>query len=162
LTMFARATRLLDLHPRLRFLWPLPIAAASLALGWGITAPTAGGFPLQHGLLVLGFAAPLVVLGWLTRRAHLRLLAGVSLADGFSPVAWGGDCDDLDPSHHPLVLDDPGGGDVNCNGVDPPRRPTDADRGVAPPRGDPDLPAGTVDLALLITIDCWRADALVP
>jgi hypothetical protein len=80
--------------------------------------------------------------------------------DGFSPVAWGGDCDDLDPKRHPLARDAPGRGDLNCNQVDPPASATPEQRGLAPALGDPDLPDGAIDLVVLITIDCLRADAL--
>lgn len=82
--------------------------------------------------------------------------------DGYSPVAWGGDCDDTDGARHPLAGDAPGGGDANCNGVDPPANPGDDVRGLAPPRGVPHLPHGDIDLVLLITIDTIRSDVLVP
>jgi arylsulfatase A-like enzyme len=81
-------------------------------------------------------------------------------ADGFSPIAWGGDCDDLDGHRHPLMTDRHGAGDLNCNGIDPPLAPTDSQRGLAPPFGDPELPPGTAKVVLLVTIDCLRADAL--
>lgn len=83
-------------------------------------------------------------------------------SDGFSSIAWGGDCDDLDGERHPLMNDRPGGPDRNCNGVVPPIAPSDGERGLAPPAGEPDLPAGACDLTLLVTIDCWRADAFLP
>src|SRR4051812_9886826 len=38
-------------------------------------------------------------------------------ADGFSPIGWGGDCDDLDGRRSPLARDAPGAGDRNCNGI---------------------------------------------
>jgi hypothetical protein len=82
--------------------------------------------------------------------------------DGFSPLAWGGDCDDLDGHRHPLARDRPGAGDLNCNGIDPPRSPSDEERGLAPPAGDPDLPPGAAKLVLLITVDCLRDDSLTP
>jgi hypothetical protein len=79
-------------------------------------------------------------------------------ADGYSPIGWGGDCDDFDGRRFPLAPEVPGGGDRNCNGVDPPRVSTDRQRGLAAPRGEPDLPPGAADLVLLITVDCLRAD----
>jgi hypothetical protein len=81
-------------------------------------------------------------------------------ADGFSPIAWGGDCDDLDGHRHPLMTDRHGAGDLNCNGVDPPLAPSDAERGLAPPLGDPQLPPDAAKVVLLVTIDCLRADGL--
>jgi hypothetical protein len=80
--------------------------------------------------------------------------------DGFSAVAWGTDCDDLDADRHPLAQDRPGRGDANCNGIDPPRHPVPAQRGLAPERGSPALASGAVDLLLLVIIDALRADAL--
>jgi hypothetical protein len=79
-------------------------------------------------------------------------------ADGFSPLAWGGDCDDFNGSRNPLARDRPGGGDRNCNGIDPPAHPSERQRGLAPAQGDPDLAPDAVDLVLLITVDCLRAD----
>src|SRR5437870_2561 len=80
---------------------------------------------------------------WLYGRHAVRLSRAcrslVDLdADGFSPVAWGTDCDDFDGAKNPLAKDPPGGGDSNCNGVDPPAEPTDAETGLAPPYGEPD------------------------
>jgi hypothetical protein len=82
--------------------------------------------------------------------------------DGFSPVAWGGDCDDLDAQRNPYVRETAPGYDDNCNGIALPDHPTFADRGLAPPEGDPELPPGAVDRFLLITIDCLRLDAARP
>jgi hypothetical protein len=79
-------------------------------------------------------------------------------ADGFSPIGWGGDCDDFNGQRFPTAHDVPGGGDRNCNGVDPPKVSTDRQRGLAPPQGNPDAPAGSIDLVLLITVDCLRGD----
>lgn len=95
-----------------------------------------------------------------TARAF-RLLVDLD-GDGFSSVAWGGDCADLDRSRHPLAKERTPGLDMNCNGIPLPAHPTDADRGLAPPEGDPDLPPGAVDRLLLLTIDCFRVDALRP
>jgi hypothetical protein len=91
----------------------------------------------------------------------VRLVIDVD-RDGFSPVLQGGDCDDLDAAIHPLAIDRPGGLDANCNGVDAPATTTDAEQGLAPPSGDPSLPEDAIDRLLLITVDCWRADALDP
>jgi hypothetical protein len=83
--------------------------------------------------------------------------------DGFSPLAWGGDCDDFDPDRNPAHRESRRYKDANCNGVVPPAHPTDSDRGLAPPVGDPDLAADDqVDLVLLVTIDCFRYDAFRP
>ena len=91
----------------------------------------------------------------------LRLVVDLD-RDGYSSILQGGDCDDLDDSIHPLAVDRPGGPDANCNGVDAPATTTDAARGLAPPSGDPSLPEEAIDRLLLITVDCWRADALDP
>jgi hypothetical protein len=77
-------------------------------------------------------------------------------ADGFSPIGWGGDCNDLDSRRSPLAKDAPGAGDRNCNGIDPPAHPTDRQRSLAAPHGTPD--ARDIDLVLMITVDCLRAD----
>lgn len=90
-----------------------------------------------------------------------RLLVDLD-GDGYSPLAWGGDCDDLDAEQSPAARETTPGLDRNCNGIPLPARPTDADRGLAPPAGDPDLPRGAVDRLVLITIDCLRADAIRP
>src|SRR5205807_10457390 len=52
--------------------------------------------------------------------------------DGYSPVAWGGDCDDFDATRNPAGHDHDGI-DANCNGTVKPLRPSDADRGLLPP-----------------------------
>ena len=73
--------------------------------------------------------------------------------DGYSPILGGGDCNDSDPSIHPLALDVPEDGiDQNCSGADAPRLPQGIE--VAP-----DRPAGVpIGLnVLIITIDCIRA-----
>jgi hypothetical protein len=81
--------------------------------------------------------------------------------DGFSALAWGGDCDDFDASRNPFARDAHGHHDANCNGIDPPEHPSDADRGLAPASGDPAL-APEVPLVLLITMDSVRAEVLRP
>lgn len=82
--------------------------------------------------------------------------------DGFSSVAWGGDCDDWDATRNPIAVDAPGQGDWNCNGVDPPVAASEALRGLAPAQGDANLNVRSVDLVVLITVDALRADALDP
>ena len=82
--------------------------------------------------------------------------------DGFSPVAWGGDCNDFDAARNPLAREDAVGRDMNCNGQALAAEPEDADRGLLRPFGDPDLARGQVDLALLITVDCLASDAFTP
>ncbi|MCU1276548.1 MAG: sulfatase family protein, partial [bacterium] len=74
--------------------------------------------------------------------------------DHFSPIAWGGDCDDFDARRNPLAHEEGIGRDDNCNGYSLAAQPTAADRGLAPAAGSPDLPPQTADLALLITVDC--------
>ncbi len=82
--------------------------------------------------------------------------------DGFSPVAWGGDCDDLDAAKNPMSLERPGGGDANCNGASLPEVPGPADHGLSPATGSPDLVPDAVDLVVLLTVDCMRAEAFQP
>jgi hypothetical protein len=77
--------------------------------------------------------------------------------DGYSPIAWGGDCDDLDASRNPSARDHDGI-DANCNGTVRPAAPTDDERGLAPPHGDAN--ARDIELVVLVTIDCMRADSL--
>lgn len=82
--------------------------------------------------------------------------------DGYSPVLWGGDCDDRDPAFHPGALDLPGGGDRNCNGVDLPKRAEASSRGLLEHAGRPDVPAGDIRRVVLVTLDTFRHDALTP
>ncbi len=82
--------------------------------------------------------------------------------DGYSPLAWGGDCDDFDPNRNPGHPETRKFRDANCNGIVPPEHPSDADRGLAPAVGNPDLDPIDVDLVLLVTIDCFRLDAFRP
>jgi choline-sulfatase len=110
--------------------------------------------------------------GWRSR-AHEHGLYGDAFArtaralvdldrDGFSPVAWGGDCNDFSAARNPLALDGHGKGDLNCNGIDPPLAPTEAQRGLSPASGDANLAPDAVDLVVLVTIDALRADAISP
>jgi len=82
--------------------------------------------------------------------------------DGFSPVAWGGDCNDFDGARNPLAREEAVGSDRNCNGVALSATPSDEDRSLTLPVGDPDLPRGAADLALLISVDCLASDAFTP
>jgi hypothetical protein len=94
-------------------------------------------------------------------RRALRALWDVDF-DGYSPVFGGGDCDDTNSARNPRARETPNGLDNNCNGVTLPLSPTFADRGLAPPAGTPVPLAGALDLLLLVSIDCMRADALGP
>jgi hypothetical protein len=91
----------------------------------------------------------------------LRAIVDVD-GDGFSPVAWGGDCNDFDGARNPLAREEAVGRDMNCNGQALAAEPEDGDRGLTRPFGVPDLPRGQVDLALLITVDCLASDAFTP
>ncbi len=82
-------------------------------------------------------------------------------SDGYSPIAWGGDCDDFNAERNPAARDH-AGADANCNGVSAPEQPTDEDRGLAPPQGNPAMPKGGVDLVVLLSIDSLRLDTLRP
>ena len=95
-----------------------------------------------------------------TLRRSLRALWDADL-DGYSPVFGGGDCDDTRAARNPRARELPNGIDNNCNGAMPPAFPTVADRGLAPAVGTP-RPFAPVDLVLLISIDCVRADVLAP
>jgi Sulfatase len=81
--------------------------------------------------------------------------------DGYSPIAWGGDCDDFDATRNPAGRDHDGI-DANCNGTVAPLHPGDADRGLLPPAGEADVAPGSVDLVVLVTVDCLRYDSLTP
>jgi hypothetical protein len=117
---------------------------------------------------VVDAAAP----GWRAQSERLALYgpafarAGRALVDidrdGFSPVFWGGDCDDFDARRNPLAADGPGKGDRNCNGVDPPLAPTDLQRGLLATAGDANLDPQAIDLVVLATVDALRADSLQP
>jgi hypothetical protein len=122
--------------------------------------------------LAVLFSVDWAVPGWRPRAREYGVYSGVlgraarALVDidgdGFSPIAWGGDCDDLSSRRNPMAVDAPGKGDLNCNGIDPPRHPTEAQRGLATAAGDPNLAPGSVDLVVLATIDALRWDSLRP
>ena len=84
--------------------------------------------------------------------------------DGYSPVAWGRDCDDFDRRRAPGAHESRPGVDMNCNGATLPEHPTDEDRGLTPPLGSPDADEGgdAAPLVVVVTIDCWRFDAFRP
>lgn len=94
-------------------------------------------------------------------RRSLRALWDLDL-DGYSPIFGGGDCDDTTATRNPGRSQRAGGVDDNCNDVVPPAEPTPADRGLAPPFGAPAPPGGPLDLVVLISVDCMRADVLTP
>jgi arylsulfatase A-like enzyme len=82
--------------------------------------------------------------------------------DGYANIFGGGDCDPLNPARNPGVAESVDGTDRNCNGVTRPAFPTPAERGLARPFGVADAPQGDVDRVVLITVDCFRSDALSP
>lgn len=82
--------------------------------------------------------------------------------DGYSPIFGGGDCDDTDARRNPGAHESANDSDENCNGVTRPLSPTPANRGLAPAVGTPGPLGGALDLVLLVSIDCLRADALAP
>jgi hypothetical protein len=82
--------------------------------------------------------------------------------DGYSSLFWSGDCDDFDSTRNPRAHETGDGIDHNCNGAVPPTHPSDRELGLAPPVGDPALGADDIDLLVLVTVDCMRADALRP
>ena len=110
--------------------------------------------------------------GWRARAiAHAEYMPRLARAlraivdfdgDGYSPIAWGGDCNDFDAARNPLAREDAVGRDMNCNGEALAPDPDDADRGLTRPFGNPDYARGQVDLALLISIDCLASDAFTP
>ncbi|MGH7436396.1 MAG: MopE-related protein [Polyangiaceae bacterium] len=82
--------------------------------------------------------------------------------DGFSAVFGGFDCDDLDESRSPGMLEAKDGRDRNCNGLVRPTNPAPPDLGIAPPTGEPDAAPGTIDRVVVVTFDCFRNDAFRP
>lgn len=83
-------------------------------------------------------------------------------ADGFSGVLGGMDCDDWEPRRNPIYGEMIDGVDRNCNGHTRPAEPTAEQRGLAPGFGSPDLARGAADRVVLVTVDCFRSDALLP
>jgi arylsulfatase A-like enzyme len=82
--------------------------------------------------------------------------------DGFSAVLGGLDCDDWDRRRNPIAAEYVDGVDRNCNGQTRPASPTAAERGLAPPAGDPDAQPGEIERFILITVDCLRSDVMSP
>jgi hypothetical protein len=167
----------LELHQVAHFVAVAAILAAMTSLRYRI----AGARPLVLAVVsaavvgvAFGFAmiSDRVAPGWRVAsfrnaRHGTRLQLGLRAlidrdGDGYSPVAWGSDCDDGDARRHPRAVDVPGGGDANCNGVDPPANPGPDAFGLAPAAGTPSLAPDEVDLLLLVTIDTIRYDALDP
>ena len=115
-------------------------------------------------------AAPLLSADWRThastggrfapRLARFARMVVDLDGDGFSAIAWGTDCDDSSPARSPAAPEHPDGQDRNCNGRTRPVSPTLAQRGLAPPAGDPDAARGEIDRVVVITIDCFRNDTL--
>lgn len=82
--------------------------------------------------------------------------------DGFSGLAWGGDCDDSDARVFPTAPDPPGGGDSNCNGVDLDGS-SHGDLIMAPPLGSPALPPSAAPRRVMVfVVDALRADHFTP
>ena len=126
------------------------------------------------GLLVAGsvaclLAAPVLARDWRTyasaggrfapRLARFARMVVDLDGDGFSAIAWGTDCDDSTASRNPAAPESSDGRDRNCNGRTRPATPTDAQRGLAPPRGEPDAMPDEIERVILVTIDCFRDDA---
>ncbi|HEV3192629.1 MAG TPA: sulfatase-like hydrolase/transferase [Polyangiaceae bacterium] len=82
--------------------------------------------------------------------------------DGYANIFGGGDCDPLDPARNPGVPENVDGIDRNCNGLTRPKTPTPADCGLARAVGEADAAPGEIDRVVLITVDCFRSDALLP
>jgi hypothetical protein len=82
--------------------------------------------------------------------------------DGFASVLGGLDCDEWDPGRNPVVSEMVDGKDRNCNGLTRPEAPTEAERGLTPAAGEPDARPGDIERVILITVDCFRSDALSP
>jgi hypothetical protein len=153
LTAAAVLGALRPLHRRVMKTRPALLGAA-LALGLGASLLT-----VRH---VDGWVPGWRALSWQYGRWEPRLSRALRALidfddDGYSPIAWGGDCDDFDASRNPAAHDHDGI-DANCNGTVKPLHPSDEDRGLLPAAGDPD--AASVDLVVLVTIDCLRYDAL--
>ena len=82
--------------------------------------------------------------------------------DGYANIFGGGDCDALDPARNPGAPENVDGIDRNCNGLTRPPTPTPVDCGLAPAVGQADAAPGEIDRVLLITVDCFRGDTLLP
>ena len=82
--------------------------------------------------------------------------------DGYASIFGGGDCDPLNPARNPGVAEEVDGIDRNCNGFTRPAAPTPSQRGLTWAAGDADAVPGEIDRVVLITVDCFRNDALSP
>lgn len=142
---------------RLAAIAPRRLAAAAL-----VVAVASTGVVLAAERLAPGWrAAAQRGASWSPRLLrHGRTLVDYD-RDGFSPILWGGDCDDLDAERSPLARERAGAPDQNCNGSELPVAPADDERGLAPPAGAADLEA-PAELVVLVTVDTWRADMLRP
>jgi sulfatase-like protein/putative metal-binding protein len=80
--------------------------------------------------------------------------------DGYSALFGGTDCDDFDPLVNPGMKEKMDGKDRNCNGMIRLASSVPPQRGLAPAVGVPDAAPGEIDRVVLITIDCFRYDAM--
>jgi hypothetical protein len=174
--VYASSWHYRELHDLLELITILGLAALAAPIRRAITAWAPArlwrlGLGAPAGALALLLAVESLVPGWrpasgdgglygpaLTRA--VRWLADLD-GDGFSALAWGGDCDDFDAGKHPFAEDEPGSDDANCNGTDQPASPTLKDLGLAPARGEPQL-GRAARLVLLLSIDALRDDAFRP
>ncbi len=129
------------------------------------------GYSLVVSLVCL-LAAPVVAPDWRTyaslggrfapRLARFARMVVDLDGDGFSAIAWGTDCDDTTAARNPAAPETVDGRDRNCNGKTRPAAPTPTQRGLAPAVGEPDATPGEIDRVVIITIDCFRNDAMTP
>jgi hypothetical protein len=127
---------------------------------------------LALGSLACFLAAPILAPDWRTyassggrfapRLARFARMVVDLDGDGFSAVAWGTDCDDSLAARNPAVPERGDGTDRNCNGRTRPLSSTPAQRGLAPAAGEPDAVRGEIDRVVVLTLDCFRNDALTP
>jgi hypothetical protein len=82
--------------------------------------------------------------------------------DGYSALFGGTDCDDFDPLVNPGMKEKMDGKDRNCNGMIRLASSVPPQRGLAPAEGVPDAAPGEINRVVLITIDCFRYDAMTP
>ena len=136
--------------------WSTKMLACVTAIVLGMAITTLSTVDPVHAHWRVEASAHALGLNGLTRAA--RALVDLD-GDGYSPLAWGPDCDDWDAERHPRAVDPPGGGDTNCNGVDAPINPTAAHYGLTESFGSASLAA---DIVILISVDTLRHDALHP
>ncbi len=128
------------------------LVGIALGLGWLFSVDQ----------LIPGWRISAVNQGGSTDRLCRFVRAAVDLdRDGFSPMAWGGDCDDFDRNRNPYAWEDPTGkADLNCNGSTRPLNPNVSDYGLTEAFGIPDVPS--VNSVILISVDALRADVATP